>query len=376
MTVTGFGTNRGWAMVAALVVGSLALAACSSDGGSWTSSSISTAPAAADRPPAETPMRASAVATKRRLLIGAAVAVDPLRDEKRYRQTLAREYNAVTPENAMKWDTIHPEPDRYDFGPADSIVEFARDHHMAVRGHTLVWYRQVPSWVTDRSWTRDQLEQVLHDHIRTVVGHYRGKIAQWDVVNEAVDDKGRPRDSVWMRVIGPDYIDLAFKWAHEADPDAQLYYNDYDTEYPSDKANAVRELVRGLEARGAPIDGVGIQAHELTVRSATPAMLGAAIASFTDAGLDVAITEADVGIFLPAKPKHLDEQAEIYRNLLDACLAARRCTAFVTWGFTDRHSWIPGEIKGFGDALPFDADYRPTPALRALRTGLAGRRSG
>jgi endo-1,4-beta-xylanase len=362
-------------VVAALLAASVALAACSSAGDSSSSTSTSAAQKATTKPTA-TPMRSSSVAAKRDLLIGAAVAVDPLREKKRYRQVLAREFNAVTPENAMKWDTIHPEPDRYDFGPADSIVKFAREHDMAVRGHTLVWYRQVPEWVTDRSWTRPELEAVLHDHIRKVVGHYRGKIAQWDVVNEAVDDRGQPRDSVWMRVIGPDYVDLAFKWAHEADPDAELYYNDYDIEYPSDKTNAVGKLVRGLKVRGAPIDGVGIQGHELTVRSATLAMWDAALASYTDADLDVAITEADVGIFLPAQPENLDEQAEIYRNMLDACLAVRRCTAFVTWGFTDRHSWIPGEIKGFGDALQYDDDYEPKPALRALRAGLAGRRSG
>jgi endo-1,4-beta-xylanase len=304
-------------------------------------------------------------------LVGTAVDRDVLRDIERYGRTLAREFNAVTPENAMKWDTIHPEQDHYDFGPADAIVSFAEQHDMKVRGHTLVWYRQVPSWVTDRTWTRPELEQVLHDHIRKVAGHYRGKIAQWDVVNEAIDDHGKLRDSVWSRVIGPDYIDLAFKWAHEADPDAKLFYNDYDIERPGAKSDAVEELVRGLKARGVPIDGVGIQGHELTVRAVDRATTVAALERYAKPGLEVAITEADVGIFLPAKEKNLEEQAAIYRDMLNACLSVSRCKTFVTWGFTDAHSWIPAEIPGFGDALPFDADYRPKPALEALRAQLA-----
>lgn len=315
------------------------------------------------------PLRVSAA--NRNLLMGAAVAAEPLRVDKHYASTLAREFDAVTPENAMKWDTIHPEQDRYDFGPADSIVSFARVHGMAVRGHTLVWYRQVPSWVTDRSWTRAELERVLHDHIRTVVGHYRGKVAQWDVVNEAIDHEGKLRDSVWTRVIGPSYIDLAFKWAHEEDPGAKLFYNDYDIEFPGAKATAVRALVRGLKARGVPIDGVGIQAHELTVRPPSRTELEAALRSYANLGLDVAITELDVGTFLPATAKKLDEQGRIYDNVLGACLAVSRCRTFVTWGFTDKYSWIPGALPGFGDALPFDASYAPKPALAALRARLA-----
>jgi endo-1,4-beta-xylanase len=319
------------------------------------------------------PLRESAVA--RRMLVGAAVAEEPLREDRQYRETLAREYNEVTPENAMKWDTIHPEDDRYDFGPADAIVRFARQHDMAVRGHTLVWYRQVPSWVADRSWTRPELEQVLHDHIRKVVGHYRGKIAQWDVVNEAFDDDGELRNSVWMRVIGPEYIDLAFTWAHEADPDAKLYYNDYNLEYPGQKASAVNALVRDLQSRGIPIDGVGIQAHELTVRAPARTDMQDALQGYADLGLDVAITELDVGIDLPSSDTKRAVQANVYSDVLAACLSVSRCHTFVTWGFTDKFSWIPSEIRGFGDALPFDASYAPKPALTVLRSGLAhGRR--
>jgi endo-1,4-beta-xylanase len=288
---------------------------------------------------------------------------------------LAHEYDSVTPENAMKFAFVHPGRHRYD-ADADRIVRFATKHSMKVRGHTLVWYREAPDWVTKGKWTRSQLERVLRDHIRTVVGRYRGKVAEWDVVNEALDEDGKLRDSVWTRVIGPDYIPLAFEWAHEADPDARLFYNDFDLEFPGPKARAAVALVRRLQADGVPIDGVGIQAHELTVRKPTTSDLDAALRSYSDLGLDVAITELDVGVHLPASKKELDDQADVYRNVLDACLEAPRCTSFTTWGFTDRHSWVPGEIDGFGDALPFDKEDRAKPAARAVKARLAQGRTG
>lgn len=348
-----------------LLVGALLFAACT--GGSDGSSSTTTA--SGSRAPG---LRTVAPPD---LLLGTAVDTQALKDEASYRRVLAHEYDSVTPENAMKFAFVHPARNRYDFADADRIVSFARKHGMKVRGHTLVWYREAPAWVTKGHWNRAQLERILHDHIKTVVGRYRGKIAEWDVVNEALDEHGKLRDSVWSRAIGPDYIPLAFTWAHEADPSARLFYNDFDLEYPGPKARAAVELVRKLKADGVPIDGVGIQAHELTVRKPTAAQLDDTLRSYTDLGLDVAITELDVGIHLPASTAELDAQAGIYRDVLDACLDVARCTSFTTWGFTDRHSWVPGEISGFGDALPFDRDDRPKPAARTLQHRLAQGRS-
>lgn len=350
---------RPWVVRAAVLLSGVSLlAACSSASSSMDDEPSSRAPT----------LRAGAPDDLR---VGTAVDSEALRDEPRYRRTLAREYDSVTPENAMKWSFIHPGRRRYDFGAADRLVAFARHHRMTVRGHTLAWYRDVPDWVTKGTWTRPQLERILRDHIQTVVKRYRGRVAQWDVVNEALDRDGKLRDSVWTRVIGPDYIALAFKFAHEADPDAKLFYNDFDLEFPGPKARATVELVRDLRARGVPIDGVGIQAHELTVRKASRAELAAALQSYTDLGLDVAITELDVGVFLPATRAKLAEQADVYRNVLDACLDVPRCRSFTTWGFTDRHSWVPGTVDGFGDALPFDRHYRPKPAADALRARLS-----
>jgi endo-1,4-beta-xylanase len=347
---------------ASLLAAALALTACSSGNGSGSGAQPASGPASI-------PLRVSAA--KHGFLFGAAVAGDFLQKDSRYRHTLATEYDAVTPENAMKWATIHPARDRYDFGPADAIVRFAAAHQMAVRGHNLVWYREVPSWVTDHHWTRAQLEQILHDHIRTVVRHYRGKVAQWDVVNEAVDKDGNLRPSVWLDTIGPSYIDLAFRWAHEEDPNAKLYYNDYDIESPGPKASAVTRLVEGMRARGVPIDGVGIQGHEVASNPPSGHDFEAALRTYASMGLDVAVTELDVALKLPANEHERQLQAAVYDHVLRACLAVSRCRTFVTWGFTDRSSWVPGQDPGLGDALPFDRDYRPKAALGALRTGLA-----
>jgi endo-1,4-beta-xylanase len=345
-----------------LLVGALLVAACA--GGSGSDRSGSSAASSTRRPGLRT-------VAPHGLLLGTAVDTRALEDEASYRRVLAHQYDSVTPENAMKFAFVHPSRHRYDFADADRIVRFAREHDMKVRGHTLVWYREAPDWVTRGTWTRSQLERVLHDHIRKVVGRYRGKVAEWDVVNEALDKHGDLRDSVWSRVIGPDYIPLAFEWAHEADPGARLFYNDFDLEFPGPKARAAVALVRKLRADGVPIDGVGIQAHELTERKPTRAELDDALRSYADLGLDVAITELDVGVHLPASRDELAEQAGVYRDVLDACLDVSRCTSFTTWGFTDRHSWVPGEVDGFGDALPLDDRYRAKPAARALRQRLA-----
>ena len=167
----------------------------------------------------------------------------------------------LTPENAMKFGLVHPEPDRYDFADADYIVGFAEAHGMQVRGHNLVWHFQLPTWLTEGTWTRDELIDILHQHITTVVGHYRGRVAAWDVVNEAIADDGSLRDTIWLRGIGPEYIDMAFRWAHEADPDALLFYNDYAGEGLGAKSDAIYALVQGLLERGVPINGVGLQMH-------------------------------------------------------------------------------------------------------------------
>jgi endo-1,4-beta-xylanase len=321
-------------------------------------------------PSAEAPLRDLAETRGRQ--IGAAVAYDALQGEQEYREVLGREFNMLTAENVFKFDALHPAPDRYDWAAADAIVSFAEAHGMRVRGHTLVWHNQLPSWVTEGGYTRDELIAILRDHIHTVVGHYRGRVAAWDVVNEAVNDDGTLRDTLWLRGIGPEYLDLVFQWAREADPDALLFYNDYGGEGLGTKSDAIYDLVAGMRQRGVPIDGVGLQMH-ITANYYPPLDdLAANIQRLGDLGLVVHITEMDVRIEHPVTEDKLAQQANVYRDALEVCLQADHCTAFVLWGFTDRHSWIPGFFPGTSAALIFDEQYQAKPAYYALREALAG----
>lgn len=309
------------------------------------------------------------------IAIGAAVAPGALRDEPSYAETLSREFSMLTPENAMKFDPVHPEPARYDFADADFIVGFAETHDMRVRGHTLVWHSQLPAWLTQGTWTRDELIDILREHVTTVVGHYRGRVTAWDVVNEAVADDGWLRDTIWLRGIGPEYVDMAFRWAHEADPDALLFYNDYAAEGLGPKSDAVYALVQGLLERGVPINGVGLQMHVSLRWPPDPEAVAANMARLGALGLQVHVTEVDVRIQdgSGTTEERLDAQARVYRDMMGVCLESSACKAFVTWGFTDRHSWIP-QHTGHPDApLLFDGSYRPKPAYHAIMDALAGR---
>jgi len=298
-----------------------------------------------------------ALADRSDLLIGAAVGADPLRDDARYRNLLAREYNALVPENALKFESVHPEPDRYDFSASDRILSFAESNEMCVRGHTLVWHEQLPDWVEEGRWARDELTEVLRTHIRTVVGRYRGRVHYWDVVNEGISDWWGLRSTIWMRTIGPEYIQMAFRFAHEADPDALLFYNDYGVEGLGKKSQRMYELISELLERGVPIHGVGLQSH-LNLSQGIPGReeLEANLRRIERLGLQIHLTEVDVGVPEPTTEARLLKQAILYQRLMDACLAVRSCRAFVTWGFTDAHSWIPIYFPGLGAALPFDSE--------------------
>lgn len=304
--------------------------------------------------------------THHRVLIGSAVSEAALANDATYRATLENNFSMVTPENEMKWDTIQPNPTTYNFGPADAIVTFARSHGMEVRGHTLVWHDQNPPWLTNGHFTRDQLIAILRDHIFTVVGHYRGQVAQWDVVNEALDDSGRLRHDIWYQVIGPSYIDMAFRFAHAADPKAKLFYNDTGAEGLGPKSDAVYRLVAGLKHRGVPIDGVGLQSHFVGLVGPSQAGAEANMVRLGTLGLQVAVTEMDVALVLPADSPALRTEARIYGYMLSACQQEPNCHTFVVWEFTDKYSWIPSAMPDFGAADLFDASMHPKPAFFTL----------
>jgi endo-1,4-beta-xylanase len=305
----------------------------------------------------------STAAARHDIEIGAAVSHRAFRGDHRFRETLAHEFGSLTAENVMKFNRLQPSRGVFDFAAADALVDFARANGMHVHGHTLVWHESLPRWLEHGGFTRPELLAILRDHITHVVARYRGRIASWDVVNEAVADEGGGlRSSFWLREIGPEYVDSAFVWAHRADPEARLFYNDYGIEYPGGKTSRVHALLDGLLHRGTPIHGVGLQSHFMIGQAPSRDQMQRAMQLFAGLGLQVRVTELDVWLPDGYGASHLARQAEVYRDVAAACRGVPACEAITFWGFTDRYSWVPNFAPGFGDALPFDRDFRPKPA--------------
>lgn len=310
------------------------------------------------------------------LLVGAAVnpriSTDPV-----YAATVAREYNMVEPENQMKWTAVEPAQGKFNFGPGDAVVTFAEAHGIKVRGHNLLWAIYNPAWLKQGHFTPQELRQIMKRHIQTEVKHYRGKVFAWDVVNEAINKDGSVKHSIWydqpgigLAGKGTEYVAQAFRWAHQADPKALLFYNDYDAEGLDAKSDAIYAMVKDFKQRGVPIDGVGLQMHLFDMNH-LPANVAANIERLGKLGLQVHITEMDVALPVNAQgeadPVELAKQAEVYHQMAAICASHPACTAFQTWGFTDKYSWIPGFTKGKkGAGLIFNAGYQPKPAFKAI----------
>lgn len=321
------------------------------------------------------------------VLLGAAVRPGQL-GETAYASTLAREFNMVEPEDAMKWWVVRPDATTFDFQQGDEVAAFARAQHMKMRGHCLVWGRANPEWLSQGSYTPARLSELLHQHISKVMKHYAGQVFAWDVVNEAFDEKGKLRDSVWynrpgigLADQGTAYLEQAFRWAREADPNALLFLNDAEAEGMNPKSDAIYALVKDFKRRGVPIDGVGLQMHIPDLALDLPG-IATNIARLTALGVQVHITELDVSLPVdvlgdPLHTEDLTRQADVYRGVVRACLQNPGCTAIQTWGFTDKYSWIGSHSQGTrGQALWFDRNYRPKAPYRAVLEQLsAGRPS-
>jgi len=305
----------------------------------------------------------------------------PFPNDRRYRHVLAKEFNSVTPENQLKWEFVHPERHTYDFGPADAIVRSARRDHQAVRGHVLMWHSQNPAWLEEGDFTPRELRRILREHIFTVVGRYRGRIHQWEVANEIFTDGDDPElrtdQNIWLRELGPGIIADAFRWAHQADPNAKLFLNDYAIEGVNPKSTAYYELAQELLADGVPIHGIGVQGH-LDFQYGFDHSMQDNLQRFDDLGLATAVTEVDVRFFLPEDGVPTDEQlaqqADWYRWMLEACLNVDGCRSFTVWGFPDRYSWVPHFFEGQGAATIMWDDFTPKPAYHALQATLADAR--
>ncbi len=297
-----------------------------------------------------------ASAAERGRYFGTAVAANRL-SEPDYVNVLNAEFNSVTPENEMKWDALEPNRGSFSFANADRIVTQARGRGVSVRGHTLVWHSQLPGWVGGLD--TNNLRSAMNNHIDQVMAHWRGQIHSWDVVNEAFEENGSRRQSVFQQRLGNGYIEEAFRRARAADPNAKLCYNDYNTDGQNAKSNAVYAMVQDFKSRGVPIDCVGFQSH-FNAQSPVPSDYRANLQRFANLGVDVQITELDIEGSGTA-------QANNYRTVTEACLAVSRCTGITVWGVTDKYSWRPN-----GTPLLFDGNYNKKPAYTAVLNALNG----
>lgn len=337
------------------------------------------------RPPGQSKQDTLRRAAPKDFKIGSAVAggghheaqdyPDPFTFDKEYRRQLAAEFNSVSPENQSKWEFIHPEKDVYRFAEMDAIVRSAQKNKQVVRGHTLFWHSQNPQWLEQGNFSKEELRVILKDHVQTVVGRYAGKIQQWDVANEIFNDDGtlRVTENIWLRELGPDIIADVFRWAHEADPAAKLFFNDFGVEDINAKSDAYLELIPRLQAQGVQVDGFAIQGH-LSTRYGFPSELQANLQRFDDLGLETAITEIDVRMDIAAgtepTAEQLEQQADYYQRALEACLSVTDCNSFTIWGFTDKYSWVPVFFAGEGEATVMEEDFTRKPAYYALRDTL------
>jgi len=316
-----------------------------------------------------------AIADAKGFLIGSAADATTLVGSQVYANTLAREFNYVTTAYEMNWRRVHPSVNDWNFLFADDIVNFAIDHQMKLRGNSLIWYyTEMPTYLTSAVPT-DEFRQMYEDHIKTLVGHYRGKVHAWNVVNEAVDNDGQLRDTLFLEKLGDQYIGDAFRLAHEADPSAILLYTDYGAEALGRKSDGVYKLVKGLVADGVPINGVGLQMHVGMDPTGYPKPEDIAknIRRLVALRLSVEITEMDVQIrhLLGSLQERQETQRKIYHDIIAACLKEKGFTNITFWGFTDADSWID-QFFGPDDPLLFDENFQPKPAYWGVMEALLG----
>lgn len=360
--------------------------------------------AASAVPPPGSASTLRAAADARGRLIGVAIGQRPLRWDAEASGIAAREFNLLSGSDTFAFKQMRPTRDQFRFCGADQIVAFAEANKMRVHASAGLLWGELPDWLTAGNFSRDELIAITREHIQTVVGHFKGRVHVWNVVNEVHEFNNtgalaKGPDKIWMRVIGPEYIDMAFRWAHEADPQAILVFNSAGDEgtkcllhcgpgnppgSPNRKADALYEFVKGMVKRGVPINAVGMQTHWGALESypkADPASVGAQMKRLGDLGLDVYVTEMDVPIEKPVTPQKMADQAKTYGSTLRTCLAAPNCRGLIVFGTDDANYSEPPVFARLGSPqqgtfaapLVFDDHYRPKPAYEALAAALRGR---
>jgi len=290
-------------------------------------------------------------------------ALDPNRlSESAYKSIADSEFSLVVPENAMKWDSTEPSQNSFSYSSGDQVAQYAAQSGKKLYGHTFVWHQQLPGWVSNLSGSA--LESAMTNHIINVATHFKGKVFSWDVVNEAFEDNGSRRSSVFQQRLGDGYIETAFKTARAVDPTAKLCINDYSIENINSKSTAIYNLVKDFKSRGVPIDCVGFQSHLIVGQ--VPGDFQQNLQRFADLGVDVRITELDIRMNTPSDSSKLAQQAADYKKVFQACLGVTRCQGVTIWGITDKYSWVPDTFSGQGAALVWDNNYAKKPAYDGI----------
>ncbi len=300
------------------------------------------------------------------LEMGTSVLLSELRQNSSYKAALLKDYSLIVPENEFKFSSLRPTVDGYYFEDSDEIVNFAQENNIQIRGHTLVWHRQLPLWLLKAKLTKEMAEALLRDHITRVVKRYKGIIKEWDVVNEALNSDGTLRKSFWHRTIGPDYIEKAFIWAHEADPDARLLYNDYESAVNGPKAEKLAQLLSSFKKNQIPINGIGLQMHLEVGDKKSIAELADHINYFSKFVDEVHISELDIRSKIPPTAFSHAKQASMYREIVSICKNSPHCKSITLWGVSDAQSWIPRYFPSYGNALLLDDNFKEKEAYNEI----------
>ncbi|WP_421752118.1 endo-1,4-beta-xylanase [Croceimicrobium sp.] len=308
--------------------------------------------------------------------IGCAVDLNQLEFNPNYAQLLGQQFNQLSPENLMKAEHIHPQVNTYNWSEADRLVNYCQQESKSLHGHTLIWHQQLPTWMEHFSGTKSEWEAMFKDHIQSMCRHFKGKVRAWDVVNEAFNEDGTLRNSIWKQHLGAGYIEKAFRYAHEADPDALLFYNDFNLVLSPKKREAVLGLLKSLKQRGVPVNGIGLQMH-ISIAFPENRAMESAFQDFSEAGFLVHISELDISVnpyggALNNDSNLWERQAQKLAVVLSLYkqIDHSRQYGITFWGLSDADSWIPSAFNREDYPLLFDVNYQAKAAYCKMKESL------
>ena len=311
-------------------------------------------------------------AAKHGVDFGFAVSVTDLLNENT-QKIIADEAKILVAENCMKGSQLRPNKTFWNWSDPENLVKFANQHKIVAKWHTLFWHEMNPPFINQMK-TKEEAEKNMDEHITTVMQKFKGRIRDYDVVNEMFNEDGSLRDTVWLRTLGPGYLERAIRKAHEVDPDAHLFLNEYNNEaagYP--KADAMYELVKDFVERGVPIYGVGMQLHLAADLPYDEEAIRQNIRRYAELGIKICFSEVDVRMPLARADQYAQTQVDIWRSLMKLAVEEPNVESFIVWGISDKNSWIPAWKPGYGDALLFDKKFQPKPVYQELLKAAQGK---